>query len=90
MIQASVSDIQKNPRIMTASKSAVSIIDKRKNEELWVYIPKQRINSSVSLLAGKYKNHIPQEKQNIDFSEVRKIATEKHVAHLTKKYKLTK
>ena len=50
MVTASASDIQKNPRILTASKQTVALVDKRKNESLGLYLPKVR-NRSIKSLA---------------------------------------
>lgn len=88
MITVSVSDIQKNPKVLSQSDVPVTIYDKRKNINLGVFYPKSRIKNSVEDLAWSLWKYIPEEKKNIPFEIVRSETQKMKVWELAKKYNL--
>lgn len=90
MITASVSDIQKNPSIISQAQEPVNVVDKRKKVNIGVFYPKLRKTSSILDLAWSLGKYIPEDKKNVPWEEVRKKSQEIRLKELTKKYNLKK
>lgn len=90
MITVSVSDIQKNPKVLSQSREPVSVVDKRKNINLGVFYPKMRHKWNVDELAGSLGKYISDDKKDIPWEQVRRESQKIRIEDVEKKYNLKK
>jgi len=90
MITVSVSDIQKNPKVLSQSREPVSVVDKRKNINLGVFYPKMRNKWNVDELAGSLGKYISDDKKDIPWEQVRRECQKIRIEDVEKKYNLKK
>lgn len=57
MYSISIGEIQKNISLLTQLDDVLTIVDKRKNQNVAVVYPIKK-NSMVTSMAGKYKNRV--------------------------------
>ena len=57
MHSVSIGEIQKNITLITKLTEAVTIVDKRKNQDVAIVYPLKK-DSIIASLAGKYKNRV--------------------------------
>ncbi len=55
--RVSIGEIQKNITLITKLTEAVTIVDKRKNQDVAIVYPLKK-NSVIASLAGKYKDRV--------------------------------
>ncbi len=57
MISITMTELQRNPKLISQASEEVQILDKRKNTVLWVYTPMEQYNEPYDImeLAGSLK-----------------------------------
>lgn len=86
MITVSVSDIQKNPKVLSGSLEPVMVYDKRKKISLGVFYPKARKVADIDELAGSLWKYISEDKKNIPLEKIRQELQKIRLADMTKKF----
>lgn len=52
MISITMTQLQRNPKLISQASQEVQILDKRKNQVIGVFVPTQKSKDSITLLAG--------------------------------------
>ncbi len=89
MISITMTELQRNPKLISQASEEVQILDKRKNEILGVYTPtiKNEENVSIDDIAGSLSKYVTTEKRKeLEGKTREEIREEARTLAMEKKY----